>query len=224
MLKTTLPKPEVGGDLIRVHRAITRATEVAHKRAVAYAGAGSFGNAGVQEGYLTYARCLSTLLHGHHLTEDEAMFPHLRPLLPDAPYEALTAQHGIMVPILDEIDVAVRDAASAEPGQALSVLCGALGRMGELWQEHVLLEEAHFGPEALGASLTMEQRVRAGRVASNHAARHQRPYALMLPFLLYNMSLRDRTVMSQMIPAVRLLLAMWKPKWQVMIPFLLVDA
>ena len=31
MFRKTLPKPEVGGDLVRVHRAITRATDVAHE-------------------------------------------------------------------------------------------------------------------------------------------------------------------------------------------------
>jgi hemerythrin-like domain-containing protein len=225
MFRHTLPKPELGGDLVRVHRAITRAVETAHHHAAIYAEAGSFGNADIREGYLTYVRCMSSLLHGHHLTEDEAMFPHLRPMLPDAPYEALTAQHEAMGPILAEIDGALEDATSLTPGQALSGLRPGLARLRELWQEHITIEEAHLGPDALDGALTTEQRVRAGRVASNHATKHQHPYALMLAFLLFNLSPHDRAVMSQMIPAVRLLLATWKPKWKVMIPFLLrVDA
>jgi hypothetical protein len=221
MLRRTLPKPELGGDLVRVHRAITRATQVAHEHAAQYVRAGFFGDGDTQAGYLTYVRCLSTLLHGHHLTEDEAMFPHLRPMLPEAPYGVLAAQHEAMGPVLTKVDDALQGAASSEPGQALSVLCQALARLDEMWAEHISLEEAHFGPDALDGALTMEQRVRAGRVASNHATKHQRPYALMLPFLLYNISPVDRAVMSQMIPVAGLLLGMWKSKWQVMIPFLL---
>jgi hypothetical protein len=173
-----------------------------------------------REGYLTYMRCLVALLHAHHTTEDEAMFPDLRDKLPDAPYETLMAQHRAMVPVLDEIEAAVTG--GTFPGPDLD---GALARIGEMWRTHIALEEAHFGPDAIGAFLTMEERERAGRATSNHAAKHQRPLALMLPFLLYNMSPEDRAVMRRLMPGVvTLLLVLWKPRWKVMAPFLLLDA
>jgi hemerythrin-like domain-containing protein len=223
MAKTTVPKPEVGGDLVRVHRAITRALGVAQEHAEAHVATGH-PDADTWKGYLTYVRCLTTLLHAHHTTEDEAMFPHLRDKLPHAPYDALMAQHHAIVPVLYEIEAAVSEAASPKPGQALSALGPTLARISEMWRTHIELEEAHFGPDAIGDALTMEERRRAGRVASNHAARHQRRLALMLPFLLYNMTPEDRAVMSQLMPpVVPLLLWMWKPRWKGMAPFLLVD-
>ena len=223
MSDAALAKPEIGGDLVRVHRAITRAVGVAQEQGAAYAAAG-YPDAETKEGYLTYVRCLVLLLHGHHTTEDESMFSLLRDKVPDAPYEALVAQHRAMLPILDEIEAARAQAASPEPARGLTALVRALARIGQLWDTHIGLEEAHFGPEAIGAFLTMEERRRLGGVVSRNAATHQRPFSLMLPFFLYNMSPQDRAVMAQMIPGVaNLLLALWRPRWRVMAPFLLLD-
>jgi hypothetical protein len=152
------------------------------------------------------------------------MFPDLCDRLPQAPCEALMAQHRAMEPVLSEIEAAVTEAASSNPEQTLSALGPALKHIDTLWRTHIELEEAHFGPDALGNSLTMEERKRSGRVASNHAAKHQRPLALMLPFLLYNMAPEDRAVMSKLMPPiVPLALWLWKSKWRVMASFLLVD-
>ena len=222
MASATVPKQEIGGDLVRVHRAITRAVGVAREHGTAYLAAG-YPDAGTRDGYLTYVRCLACLLHAHHTTEDERMFPHLRPMLPDAPYDALMAQHGAMVPVLDEIEAAV--AVSSDPDRALNALSGALARIDELWRIHIALEEAHFGPDGVGAALTMAERKRAGRATRNHAVQHQRPFILMLAFILYNMSPGDRAVMSQPVPGlIHLLLLAWKPAWRAIAPFLLVDA
>jgi hemerythrin-like domain-containing protein len=216
-------KPEIGGDLVRVHRAITRAISVAREYGEAYVAAGYPGE-DIQKGYLTYVRCLVALLHGHHVTEDEAMFPDLCDKVPAAPCETLMAQHGAMVPVLDEIEAAITDAVSSKPEQALVALCRALARINEMWQTHIELEETHFGPDAIGAFLNMEERQHAGRMTSKHAAKHQHPFALMLPFLLYNMEPEDRDVMSQLIPRVAILLFVaWNPRWKVMAPFLLAD-
>jgi hypothetical protein len=224
MSDVTPGKPELGGDLLRVHRAVTRAVRVAQEQGAAYAAAG-YPDAETEEGYLTYVRCLVLLLHGHHTTEDESMFPLLRDKVPGAPYDALTAQHRAMLPILDEIEAARAQAASPQPDGGLKSLVRALARIGELWDTHIALEEAHFGPEAIGTFLTMEERRRLGGAVSRNAATHQRPFSLMLAFFLYNMSPEDRAVMAQMIPGVAtLLLALWKPRWRVMAPFLLPDA
>ena len=218
-----LVKPEIGGDLVRVHRAITRAVGVAQEQGAAYAPAG-YPNAGTEEGYLTYVRCLVILLHGHHTTEDESMFSLLRDKLPQAPYDALRAQHRTMLPILDEIEAARVEAVSPAPSRGLKALVRALARIGDLWEAHIALEEAHFGPEAIGAYLTMAERRRMGGTVSRNAATHQRPFSLMLAFFLYNMVPEDRAVMAQMIPGVaNLLLALWKPRWRVMAPFLLLE-
>jgi hypothetical protein len=227
MSEPSFDKPELAGDLVRVHRAVTRAVGVAQEAGAAYAAAG-YPDDEMKAGYLTYVRCLALLLHGHHTTEDESMFPLLRDKIPDAPYDALTAQHSAMMPILDEIDGARKsardEALSPEPGRGLTALVRALARIDALWRTHIALEEAHFGPEAIGAFLTMEERRRLGGVVSRNAATHQRPFSLMLAFFLYNMSPQDRAVMVQMIPGIaNLLLKLWRSRWRSMAPFLLLD-
>jgi hypothetical protein len=221
MTRTNVPEPELGGDLLRVHRAITRALGVAREHGEAFGGAGH-PDAGTWQGYLIYVRCLAALLHAHHTTEDEAVFPDLCDRLPQAPCDALMAQHRAMEPVLGEIEAALTGAPSAGPERTLEVLLPALARLDDLWQTHIALEEAHFGPQALGRTLTMAERRRAGRATSRHAARHQRPFALMLPFLLYNMVPEDRAVMLQLMPPiVPLLLGLFKPRWRALAPFLL---
>jgi len=224
MSKENAPRPEIGGDLIRVHRAITRALDVAHKYAARYAAIG-YPDTKTLKGYLTYVRCLVRLLHSHHITEDKAMFPHLRDKLPNAPYDLLMAQHHEMDPVLEEIKGVLSHTRSAQPIQTMDTLDDALARISEMWRNHIDVEEAHFGPDAIEPFLTIEERKRAGEVTANHSARHQFPLSLMLPFLLYNMSVEDREVMVQLMPGIiSLMLAIWKPRWNIMAPFLLADA
>ena len=200
-----IPQPEIGGDLVRVHHAISRAVDVAQNHAAVYAAQG-YPDSQTLKGYLTYVKCLVRLLHAHHVTEDKAMFPHLREKLPEAPIQILTAQHHDMGPVLDDIN-------------------DALTRIGDMWRDHIKVEEAAFGPDAIEVFLTMEERKRAGRITANHSARHQFPLSLMIPFLLYNMSPDDRNVMIQLMPPfIPPMLVLWKPRWRIMAPFLLADS
>ena len=218
------PQPEIGGDLVRVHHAISRAVDVAQNHAAVYAAQG-YPDSQTLKGYLTYVKCLVRLLHAHHVTEDKAMFPHLREKLPEAPIQILTAQHHDMGPVLDDIEDSRRVIKSAQPAQTLNKLNDALTRIGDMWRDHIKVEEAAFGPDAIEVFLTMEERKRAGRITANHSARHQFPLSLMIPFLLYNMSPDDRNVMIQLMPPfISPMLVLWKPRWRIMVPFLLADS
>lgn len=50
------------------------------------------------KGFTMYVKCLSSMLHAHHLTEDELTFPYFQRLLPDASFETLSAQHQETIP------------------------------------------------------------------------------------------------------------------------------
>ena len=153
------------------------------------------------------------------------MFPHLRDRLPEAPIQVLTAQHHQIDPILKEIKVLLNKTKPAQPIHTMDRLEDALYRIKMLWSDHIEVEEAAFGPEAIEPFLTMEERRRAGRITANHSARHQFPLSLLLPFLLYNMPQEDRDVMIQLMPPfIPPMLAVWKPGWKIMAPFLLPDA
>jgi hemerythrin-like domain-containing protein len=221
--KDTSHQPEIGGDLIRVHRSISRAVDVAHTHAARYAKLG-YSDQPTLKGFLTYVKCLVRLLHAHHVTEDKAMFPHLRDMLPNVPIQELTAQHHQMDPLLKEIKGILNHLKSASSNATTDMLGDALSRIKLLWVDHIELEEAAFGPEAIAPHLTMAERKRAGRITANYSARHQFPLSLMIPFLLYNMIPEDRIVMLQLMPPfIAPMLVVWKHRWKIMAPLLLTD-
>ena len=90
---------EVGGDFVRVHRIITRALQVTADRSASFARTG-YPGARDGEGFGLYVRSLATLLHGHHITEDDVAFPYFRSVIPEAPFDRMSAQHRHMVPTM----------------------------------------------------------------------------------------------------------------------------
>ncbi|MDF1512460.1 MAG: hemerythrin domain-containing protein [Anaerolineae bacterium] len=207
--------------MLRVHRAISRAVDVALKHNALYIKQG-FPESRTQKGFSTYVWCLRKLLHAHHVTEDKGMFPYLRPKLPDAPYAQLMQQHTAMGPLLAEIRSNLNRIKSGHTDQALEKLHRALERTWALWHEHIQLEEAHFGPDAVKSALSIQERQKAAKITAAHSARHQFPLSLMVPFLLYNMPPEDRSIMVKLMPPfIPPMLTLWKPRWQIMAPFLL---
>ncbi len=223
MADLNLPEAEVAGDLVRIHSIITRALDVSIERSRAFAES-DYPDADTRKGFIIYIRCLATILHAHHLTEDELVFPYFKEKMPDVPFEFLTAQHQEMVPAIDAIKGVIRDIeASTQAGEPLNVLNQALTRMHELWLPHIREEESHLSSGKIGAVIDMDERVRLSKVFANHARKHSRPVSLIAPFILFNLTDEDRAVMSRTMPwiATQVLIPfIWKSKWKPMLPFL----
>ena len=104
------------------------------------------------------------------------------------------------------------------------MLNDTLYRIHSLWHEHIIVEEAAFGPDAISSIMTIEERRKAAKITARHAAHHQFPLSLMIPFILFNMQTEDREIMQKLMPSfIPLLIKVWKPRWQIMTPFLLND-
>jgi hemerythrin-like domain-containing protein len=217
-------QPNIGADMIRIHRVITRGLNVAIERSQAYVQEG-FADATTRAGFVYYVRSLASVLDAHHLTEDEMMFPYLRGKLPGAPYDLLTAQHRDMVPILEEIRAQVEAVeADSEPGPALAALNQALHSVEDIWHPHIQLEEGNFNVDELAALIEVEEHVKLGQMSGKYSMEHMGPDYLVVPFVLYNLSSEDRAIMSQAMPPVviqQLVPIEWKKKWAPMLPFLL---
>ncbi len=206
---------------LRVHNAISRSVEVALTYSVLYMQQG-IPESRTLKGFRTYVWCMVRLLHAHHVTEDKGMFPYLRPKLPNAPYEELMHQHSAMDPLLNEIQAILRQVQMGNLDQSLENMHDALERTSALWHDHIILEEAHFGPDAVESFLSYQERQKAAKITAAHSARHQFPLSLMLPFLLYNMPVEDREIMIQLMPGfIPPMLKIWKPRWAIMAPFLM---
>jgi hypothetical protein len=217
-------QPNVAADMIRIHSIITRGLNVSIERSRAFARDG-FPNASTREGFVSYVQGLVSVLHAHHLTEDDQAFPYLRDLMPDTPFDLLTDQHQQMAPILDEVNLAIEGvAAGAGAGQALDDLGHALTKIAGLWHPHIQIEEEHFSVEKGAALISVDEHIRLAQIFARYSQGHSGPDYLVVPFMLYNLSPDDRAILARAMPPVvtqELVPKAWKEKWSPMQPFLL---
>ena len=216
-------QPNIAADLIRIHSVVTRGLSVSLERGLTFAGDG-FPDASTREGFVDYVQSLVSVLHAHHLGEDELAFPYLRDLLPGVPYDLLSEQHQQMVPILDEI-TAANEAVAAEPeSQSVNALNRTLTQVDELWHPHIQIEEEEFTVERGAELISVDEHIRLAQLFAKLSQEHAQPDYLVVPFILYNLAPEDRAIMAASMPPVvtqELVPKAWKEKWAPMQPFLL---
>jgi hemerythrin-like domain-containing protein len=222
-MATETAAPNIGSSLIRVHRAVTRAFDVAIEGGQQFVGQGQPDEA-TREGYTNYVRSLISFLRGHHQGEDDLLFPYFRDKLPDVPYEQLGRQHHELEALLIRLEGILDAEAAPGSAEALAELLGGLEAARALWHPHIRIEEEHMSAEILGRLLPAEEHVRIGRASAEHSQAHSGPDYLVVPFFLYNLGEQDRAAMARMMPPIvteELVPHVWKEKWASMKPFLL---
>jgi len=210
------PKPNIGLDLQRIHRVITRGLAVSQDNCQAFAESG-FPDDTTREGFWKYCQALEANAHGHHVTEDDLFFPYLRERMPDTDFDELTAEHQEMRGILAEMQAA-REAAS------LANMHRALSKMADLWHPHIEKEEAEFSPEIAAEVMTIPEQIDMAQKAAAHSQEHAQPAPLAVPFLLYNLEADDRAYFLAVMPpevTQQLVPVVWKDEWAPMKSFLL---
>jgi hypothetical protein len=217
-------RPNVGADLLRIHRALTRGIQVSLQQGASFEQEG-FPSPEVREGYLLYLKAMKGVLDAHHLTEEEITFPAMREKTPNVPFDKLLADHRAIVDVLEALEPAA-EAATADGAQAdaLHELNGILGRLSRLWYPHIAKEESFWNPETIAALLSEEENLAIGRRTGEDSQKHLHAPAVELPFLLYNLEPEDRAIMMKpMPPAVtqELIPVAWREQWAPMKPFLL---
>lgn len=216
-------KPNVVASLLCIHAAVTRCLEVALTSVKPLCEASS--DASTREGFLNYVRALSSIIHGHHLTEDELAFPCFRNKLREAPFDLLMMQHQQIVPVLKEIDAAVAMCDEGSMSEGFRRLDRALERMIALWRPHVQIEEEHFTFAWLESlRIPDEEHARLMNQIVEHSQKHTGPPYLVLPFMLYNLQPDKRALMAADFPpevSQHLIPVAWKDQWATMKPFLL---
>jgi len=208
---------------LRIHDVITRGVSVSMEATQAALQQGFEDEKG-REGFFNYLRALSSILHSHHLMEDELAFPYFRELLPQAPFDVLVRWHEEMVEMLDEINRAV---AACEQNDQVEVnlrrLSDTLARLDDSWQPHIQMEFDEF--IALADDLiSEEEQLRLVRQFAEHGQQHSGPPYLTIPFVLYNLPPEERAVLARAMPAEvtqHLVPVVWKEQWASMAPYLL---
>jgi hemerythrin-like domain-containing protein len=217
-------QPNIGATLILIHRIITRGLEVAQAKSEEF-GASGFPDGQTKTGFGGYVRSLATVLHGHHLTEDELAFPYLRAHQPQAPYDQLAFDHKAMTSILPQVEAAAGSFENGgRPSVALRDLNRAVSRLRDIWRPHIGLEEEHFSVSALAESIAADEHVRMLQKFGEFSQQHANPDYLVLPFMLHNLNRDDRAAFAAEFPPVvsrELVPVAWKEHWAPMAPFLL---
>jgi hypothetical protein len=210
------PIPNIGRDLQRIHRVITRGLAVSQENCRTFVESG-FPDAIIAEGFWKYCLGLEANARGHHATEDDLFFPYLRDRLPDADFGSLVAEHEEMHDILDEMKAA-REAGS------LADMERALAKMDSLWYSHIAVEEDILRPEVAAEIMTVPETIDMAQKAAAHSQEHAQPAPLAVPFLLYNLEGDDRAYFLNALPeqvTQQLVPIVWKDEWAAMKPFLL---
>jgi len=216
--------PNIAEDLLCIHAVITRGLNVSIEKGRVFAQHG-YTDASARKGFIAYVGSLISVLHAHHLTENDLFFPYFRDKLPDAPFSVLIAQHRGLEPLLQEAKMAT-DEVSAEPpaGAALARLNNLLGRIVKFWHPHIRIEEDHFSVARVATLIDAKEHEMLAKAATEHSQQHSGPAHWVVPFLLYNLPPDRRAVFARPMPPVvtRLLVPIvWRRKWAPMRPFLL---
>ena len=208
-----------GTDLIRVHKAISRAIGVSKQHSQAPGPEPAH-----RDGFQSYARALRIFLNAHHTGEDEVAFPFIEKKAPDLTFEQLRDDHLRIVEVLKEIEAWVSLGEAGWESEALEEYSHCIQRLEKLWFEHIDREEEVIGPEALERLLTADENIQLGQQIGAHAAQLATPNELVFPFFFYNLSPSDRAIMAQgLLPVImeQLVPYAWKPVWAPMQPYLL---
>jgi hemerythrin-like domain-containing protein len=214
----------VGWDLLRIHKVITRSLDVTITRGQEFAESG-FPDATTQAGFTDYVRCLTSLMHGHHTTEEELAFPYFRTKLPDEPYDDMLSDHSKIAWLIYDIRSVVGEAGgpSVDPGK-LKNLESVVTDVRQIWRLHIPKEEKSFSPEHLDKVMSLDEQIKMGQLFAEHSAKHSSPDYLIMAFILMNLEGEDRQILAHNLPALvveQLVPVVWKDKWGPMRPFLL---
>jgi hypothetical protein len=205
------PPPNVGTDLFRVHKVITRSLTVSLQHSQA-----SGPVSELHVGYQRYLQAFVSLLTAHHQGEEEIVFPYWRQKYPLAPYDQLIKQHEKIVPLLTNVHNWLITGSSGWDIQSMMDLHNTLYKLQGIWRIHFPIEEAHFGYQNSLIYLTPEENAMLSSQWTTHRQQHAIPSDLVIPFMLYNMPLIDREIMEQLLPQEtiqQLIPTTWKATW-----------
>ena len=213
--------PNVGNDLLRIHKVITRALNVSLENS-----RDSNLPENQRAGFISYVRSLVILFHAHHTGEDELAFPFWQARLPSGPFDELSRQHRQMIPYLEQIECWTTAGPEAWQAGVLGEFHHALSDLQNIWETHIALEEETVGPEKSRQHLSPSENEQLSRQLSDHGQAHSQPGELVMPFIVYNLPVPDREEFIKLLPPVvvsQLMPVVWKPAWAPMIPFLLFE-
>ena len=178
-----------------------------------------------REGFLKYVQSFSSVLNGHHLVENEKIFPYFKDKLPEVPYERLMSEHEIFKDGLQEINTGIKHLTSENDElNSLELLKSGFDKIDQIWHPHIQIENTQLYGRIGSLNIDLEEMMKIKKETVDFFQEHTDPAYLVMPFVLYNLSPEDRAIVSQGFPEIvtkQLIPIDWKDKWTPMQPFLL---
>jgi len=217
-------RPNIGEDYIRFHRAMTRGLAVSIQNINEFLKIGAV-EVLYRDGFLKYVQCFSSVSHGHHLVEDEKIFPYFRDKLQEVPYERLISEHNILKGGLQEINTGLDNLrAGNDDLNSLKLLKSGFDKIDQIWYPHIEIENTQLYGRVGSLKIDPEEMIRLQKELVEFFQEQTGPEYLVGPFVLYNLSPEDRAIAAQGLPDMvmkQLIPIEWKDKWAPMQPFLL---
>jgi hemerythrin-like domain-containing protein len=212
--------PNFARAIVVFHHIITRGLAVS----IENAGRGNSALEVNRSGFSDYVHSLASLLHAHHLAEDEIVFPYMKTVLPDPPYEKLSSDHKLMESMIETLENA-NERWKSGAGDALDEVSSSVKSINELWHPHIAIEEEEiYVPEKLEELIEPQEHVRLMQQSAELSFKSFGPHYLVVPFMLYNLEPGPRSMLASGMPSEmteKLVPVDWKDKWSPMKPFLL---
>ncbi|HSO25048.1 MAG TPA: hemerythrin domain-containing protein [Methanobacteriaceae archaeon] len=214
----------IGEDFIRFHKVITRSLEVAIQNVKEFLSAKTMEES-QREGFLKFVQSFSSVVEGHHLVENEKVFPYFKDKIQDVPYERLMGQHEEIKKALDDIGSGIEILRSnGNVLNALKLIKSGLDAIDKIWLPHINIEETKLYGLVGSLEISQEEMLRIKTDFGQFFQEHSGPVYLVMPFLLYNLSPDDRSILAQELPenVINQLVPIdWEEEWAPMKPFLL---
>lgn len=214
----------LGSVMLLFHNAITRGLDVSKKQ-IANILESNNPKAAITASFETYLRTFVWVLISHHSTEDDVVFPPLKPLIKDAPYDTLASDHIKMGHLLNKLQDNLEGlTGQTQPKEPLNQLNNIVSELTDIWFPHIDTETRFFfGNGKIEAVMTVEEQMDLLRKASQHVP-PQGTQSMILPFVYYNLIPEERLQLGKSMPpelTQKLIPTVWKNEWFVMQPFFL---
>ena len=221
---STKNQSNIGEDYIRLHKVMTRGLLVSLQNINEFLQIGALEKLN-REGFLKYVQSFSSVLNGHHLVENEKIFPYFKDKLPEVPYERLMSEHEIFKDGLQEINTGIKHLTSENDElNSLKLLKSGFDKIDQIWHPHIQIENTQLYGRIGSLNIDLEEMMKIKKETVDFFQEHTDPAYLVMPFVLYNLSPEDRAIVSQGFPEIvtkQLIPIDWKDKWTPMQPFLL---
>jgi hemerythrin-like domain-containing protein len=209
--------PLVGG-LLRIHKIITRGLTISIRKCDEYIGKNSTPS-GEATGFTMYVSALRRVIHSHHLSEDEIVFPYFKDRI-EAPYDRLMNDHNVIAGLLAKMEECLAGISSDRVAKLREVL----DELYNLWKPHIKIEEENFTSEKVWTVVGIKEQESLSEKLGEHGRKNSGPGPLTLPFLFYNLENKERDAFMSDIPwIVKKILVpiVWRKQWKPMDPFFL---